>query len=137
MYDSNVSKVSTPRKENSFQGYVGNDDHDNFGPLCKKPPLTIGYFKHFDSNKKVSFKVIDNGLLKQYSSKIQERTSSLINIEFDSGPVYNNNDQQIKTKLKSFGNKVNTNFQDNEMLKENISYKCLSLIMLDSVVRVN
>ena len=64
MYDSNVSKVLTPRKENSFQGYVGNDDHDNFGPLCKKPPLTIGYFKHFDSNKKVSFKVIDNGLLK-------------------------------------------------------------------------
>ena len=97
----------------------------------------IGYFKHFDSNKKFSFKVIDNGLLKQYSSKIQERTSSLINVEFDSGPVYNNNDHQIKTKLKSFGNKVNTNFQDNEMLKENISYKCLSLIMLDSVVRVN
>ena len=81
----------------------------------------IGYFKHFDSNKKVSFKVIDNELLKQYSSKIQERTSSLINIEFGNEPVYNNNDQQIKTKLESFGNKVNTNFQYNEMLKENIS----------------
>ena len=28
---------------------------------------------------------------------------------------------------------VNTNFQDKEMSKENISWKCLSLVMLDSV----
>ena len=28
---------------------------------------------------------------------------------------------------------VNTNFQDKEMSKESISWKCLSLVMLDSV----
>ena len=28
---------------------------------------------------------------------------------------------------------VNTNFEDKEMSKENISWKCLSLVMLDSV----
>ena len=33
--------------------------------------------------------------------------------------------------------KVNTNFQGKEVPKENDSYDCLSLIILDSVIRVN
>ena len=32
---------------------------------------------------------------------------------------------------------MNTNFQGKEVPKENASYKCLSLIMLDSVIRAN
>ena len=32
---------------------------------------------------------------------------------------------------------MNTNFQGKKVPKENATYKCLSLIMLDSVVRVN
>ena len=32
---------------------------------------------------------------------------------------------------------MNTNFQDQEILKENASCKCLLLIMLDSVIKVN
>ena len=36
-----------------------------------------------------------------------------------------------------YGDKVNTNFQGKKVPKENPSYKCLSLIMLDSVMRVN
>ena len=32
---------------------------------------------------------------------------------------------------------MNTNFQGKKVPKENASYKCLSLIMLDSVLRVN
>ena len=32
---------------------------------------------------------------------------------------------------------MNVNFQGKEVPKENASYKCLSLIMLDSVIRVN
>ena len=43
----------------------------------------IGYVKCFNSNKTMSFKVSDNKLLKKYS-KIWERVSSLMNIEFDS-----------------------------------------------------
>ena len=59
-----------------------------------------------------------------------------MNIEFDSEPVYGGNDKQIKAKIKSSGDKVNTNFQGKKTPKENASYKCLSLIMLDSVIRV-
>ena len=32
-----------------------------------------------------------------------------------------------------YEDKVNTNFKDKNVPKENASYKCLSLIMLDSV----
>ena len=36
-----------------------------------------------------------------------------------------------------YGDRANTNFQGKKVPKENVSYKCLSLIMLDSVIRVN
>ena len=36
-----------------------------------------------------------------------------------------------------YGNRVTTYFKDKKVPKENASYKCLSLIMLDSVIRAN
>ena len=59
-----------------------------------------------------------------------------MNIEFDSEPVYDDNDNYIKTKINSYGNKVNTNFQGKKILKENALYMCLSLIMPDSVITI-
>ena len=40
-------------------------------------------------------------------------------------------------KIKSYSDKVNTNFQSKKVPKENAAYKCLSSIMLISVIRVN
>ena len=60
-----------------------------------------------------------------------------MNIEFDREPVYGDNDKYIKTKIKMCEDRVNTNLQGKIVLKENAVYKCLSLIMLDSVIRVN
>ena len=60
-----------------------------------------------------------------------------MNIKFDSETVYGDNGKYIKTKIKIYGDKVNTNFQSKKVPKENASYKCLSLILLDSVIRVN
>ena len=65
-----------------------------------------------------------------------EKISNLLNIEFDSEPVYGDGDKYIKTKIKMYGDRVNTNFQGKKVPKENASYKWLSL-MLDSVIRVN
>ena len=70
----------------------------------------IGYVKHFDSNKAMSFKVSDNKLLKKYN-KIWEKVGNLLNIEFDSEPVYGDVDKYIKTKIKMYGAIVNTNFK--------------------------
>ena len=77
----------------------------------------IGYVKHFDSNETMSFKVIDNKLLKKYT-KIWEKVSNLMNIKFDSEPVYGDNDKYIKTKINLYGDKINTNFQGKKYQKK-------------------
>ena len=60
-----------------------------------------------------------------------------MNIEFGSEPVYGDNGKYIKTKIKMYEDRVNTNFQGKKIPKEKASYKCLSLIALDSVIRAN
>ena len=62
----------------------------------------IGYVKCFDSNKTMSFKVIDNKLLVKYT-KIWEWLSSLMTIEFDSESIYGD---KKKKKMHKDKNKV-------------------------------
>ena len=70
----------------------------------------VGHVKHFHSNKSMSFKVNDNKLLKKYT-KIWGKICNLMNIKFDNEPVYSDNDKYIKTKIKMYEDRVNTNFQ--------------------------
>ena len=62
----------------------------------------------------------------------------LIGKKFDAEPVYG--DKYIKTKTKSYNNNIRTNFlgEDNskKVPKESCTYKCLSLISLDSVIKM-
>ena len=44
-----------------------------------------------------------------------------MNIEFDSEPVYGDNDKYIKTKIKLYEDRVNTNFQCKNVPNENAS----------------
>ena len=142
IHDLDVNKILISKKEsyatkNSLKYFIGyNDDDDAIRPVCIKLPQMVGYIKHFDSNKTVSFKVSDNKLLKK-DITIWERISNLMSIEFDSEPAYGDGDKYIKTKIKMYEDRVNTNFQGKKVPKENASYKCLSLIMLESVIRVN
>ena len=69
--------------------------------------------------------------------KIWKRINNLIGKEFDSEPVYGDSDKYKKTKSKIYGDKIHSNFQGKKIPKENTSDKCLSLIMLDSVIRAN
>ena len=115
IYDIEVNKILIFKKEpydkkSSFKCFLGYNDDDVIRPLCIKLHQMIGCFKHFDSNKKMSFKVNNNRLLKsilKYGKKLNE----YMNIEFDSEPVYGDSDKYIKTKTKSYRDKVNTNFQ--------------------------
>ena len=51
--------------KSSFSYFLGyNDDDDVNRPFCINLPQIIGYVKHFDSKKTMSFKVNDNRLLK-------------------------------------------------------------------------
>ena len=141
IHDLDVNKILVSKKESygkkkSLKYSIGYNDDDVIRPLCISLPQMIGYVKHFNSNKTMSFKVSNNKLLKK-NNKIWEKISNLMNIEFDSEPVYGDGDKYIKTKIKMFEDRLNTNFQGKKVPKENASYKCLSLIMLNSVIRVN
>ena len=95
----------------------------------------IGYLKKFNDSMAMSFRIDGSKLFKKYC-KIWKTIKGLLGIELDSEPVYGDTDSYIKTKLKMYDNRVNTNFQGKETPKGDSSYKCLSLIMLDSVVKV-
>ena len=122
-------------KKISFKQFIGYND-DVIRQLIIKLPQMIGYVKYFDSNNTMPFKASDNKLLKKYN-RIWERVSSLTKIKFDSEPVYGDNDNYIRTKINIYENKVNTDFQGKKVPRENASYKCLSLIMVDTVIRVS
>ena len=56
-------------------------------------------------------------------------------IEFVSEPVYGNTNKYIKTKIRIYAGRMITNFQSKKMPKEKAPCKCLSIIMLDSVIK--
>ena len=58
----------------------------------------------------MSFKINDNRKLEKYT-KIWGKVGILINIVFDNELVSGDNDKYIKAKIKSYGDKTNTNFQ--------------------------
>ena len=103
IYDVDVDKVFISKKEpygkkSSFKYFLGYNDDDFIRPLYIKLPEMIGYVKHLDSNETMSFKVNNNRLLRKYTI-IWGKVSILMNIEFDSGPVYDDNDKYIKAKI--------------------------------------
>ena len=90
--------------------------------------------RKFEGNATMSFKISENQFLKKYN-QIQKRVGKLLKIEFDSEPVYGDNDKYIKTKIKIYAGSMITNFQSKKMPKEKAPCKCLSIIMLDSVIK--
>ena len=95
-----ISQKEPYGKKISFKYFAGCNDDDVIRPLCIKLSQMIECFKYFHSNKTMPFKVNDNRLLKKYT-KIWGKVSILMNIQFDSEPVYgDNNDKFIKAKIK-------------------------------------
>ena len=85
---------------------------------------------------KMSFVVKNKQLLKKYT-KIWETIKKLMKINFESKPVYGDDDKCIKTKIKTYAGSIITNFHNKKMPKEKASCKCLSIIMIDSVIKAN
>ena len=65
------------------------------------------------------------------------KIEDLMNIDFENRPVYGDNNKYIKTKIKMYTSSIITNFHKNKMPKEKAPCKCLSIIMLDSVIKAN
>ena len=52
-------------------------------------------------------------------------------------PVYGEDVKYIKTKIKLHAGSLITNFHNKKMPKEKAPCKCLSIIMIDSVIKAN
>ena len=137
--DINVNKILVSEEEpcgsrNSFKYFIGYNNDNVIRPLCIKLPQMTGCVKNFDGNRTMSFKINDSKLLKNYN-QIWKKVKKLLKIKFDSEPIYGNNDKYIKTKIKMYGDSVNTNFQSKCVSKEKAQCKSSSIIMLDFVVK--
>ena len=59
-------------------------------------------------------------------------------INFEKKAIYGYDDEKyIKIKIKIYAGSVITNFHNKKVPKEKTSYKCLSIIMLDSNIKAN
>ena len=76
-----------------------------------------GYAKKFDENVTMSFRVNNKQLLKNYN-KIWENVEKLKRIDFQSKPVYGDDDKYIKTKIKICAGSKITNFITKKYLKK-------------------
>ena len=131
-----VSKKEAYSNKNSFKYFIGYNDNDTIRPLCIKLPQMTGYTKKFNSNATMSFIVKDKQLLKNYI-KIWYKIEELMKINFESNPVYGDDVKYIKTKIKRYAGSVITNFHNKKIPKEKAPCKCLSMIILDSVIKAN
>ena len=88
--------------KNSVKYFIGYNDNDIIRPLCIRLPQMIGYARKFDENATMSFVVKDKQLLKNYN-RIWEKIEKLMKINFESKPVYgdDDNDKHIKIKNKN------------------------------------
>ena len=94
------------------------------------------YAKKFNENVAMFFRVNNKQLFKNYN-KIWKKVEKLLSIDFESKPVYGDDDKHIKTKIKIYTDNMITNFHNKEMPKEKAPCKCLSIIMLESVIKAN
>ena len=98
----------------------------------------IGYVKCFGDNKAMSFLADDTKEFLKGYIKVWEKIRDFIGKRFNSEPVYGN--KYIKTKIKSYNNDIRTNFHgegnSRKVPKESCTYKCFSLISLDSVIQM-
>ena len=129
-----VSKKEQYGKYNSFKYFIGYNDNDVIRPLCLKLSKMTGYINEFNENKNtiiMSLRVNDEQLFKKYN-KIWKKVEKLMRIDFESKPTYGYDDKYIKTKIKTYADI--TNFHNKKIPKEKVPCKCLSVIMLDSVI---
>ena len=131
-----VSKKESYGTKNSYKYFIGYNDNDNIRPLCIRLPQMTRYARKINENATMSFIVKDKRLFKKYS-KIWEAIEGLMKITFESKPVYGEDIKYMKTKIKTYAGNIITNFHNKKMPKEKAPCKCLSIIMIDSVIKAN
>ena len=80
------------------------------------------------SNKLMSFRIDDEKLLEKYKA-IWTKIQNLKNIELNALPVYDY--RYIKTKIRTYVNKVYTNFRGLNVPEDDIEFESFTIISID------
>ena len=138
-----VCKKVSYSKNNSFKYFIRYNGNNIIRPLFVKPQTSSYINKFKDKKTKIttatmSLMVKDKQFFKNYN-KIWGKSESLMRKKFNSKPIFGNDDNSkyIKTKIKTFKNSIITNFHNKKVPEEKIPYKCLSIIVLDSVIKTD
>ena len=130
IYDVKNDKIVVPNRvpfdKKGFKYFVVYEDGRKVKPLCVMLPKISANSRDFDETKYMSFLIRKN-------NEIWDKVSKVIKKRLDSDLVYN--DKYLKTKIRSYEEKINTNFHDDKVPKECSQYICLSVILIDSVFR--
>ena len=138
--DIDINKILISKSEtyeNNMRKYIIGYNDNTISPLQLFLPKMTGYLNIFeDGARKMSFFTTNNEFLERYTA-IWEKISDLVNKKFDSDPIYNN-----KYIIRSYNNDIKTNFgnidnKNNKLPEKNKPYKCVSLISLDSIIKIN
>ena len=76
----------------------------------------------------MSFRIDDEKLLEKYKA-IWTKIQNLKNIELNALPVYDY--RYIKTKIRTYGNKVYTNFRGLNVPEDDIEFESFTIISID------
>ena len=141
--DIDINKILIFKPEtykNNMRKYIIEYNDSTISPLQLFLGKMMGYLNIFkDGTRKMSSFTNNNEFFKRYTA-IWEKISDLVKKKFDSDPIYNN--KYINTKIRSYNNDIITNFRhignkNNKLLEKNKPYKCISLISLDSIIKIN
>ena len=120
-----VCKKELYGKYNSFQYFIGYNDSDVIRPLYLELSQMTAYIDKCDEDKNrnknkntitMYLKVKDKKLLKN-CNEIWKKNETLIGIDFNSEPIYGNDNKYIKTKVKTYEDSITTNFKIKVLLK--------------------
>ena len=67
--------------------------------------------------KIMSLRANNEQLFKKYN-KIRKKVEKLMRLDFESKPFYGDDDEYIKTKIKTYADSIITNFHNKKMTKE-------------------
>ena len=107
-------------------------------PLVLIMPKMSGYVKTFKVedkiNKLMSFRTDDKKLIEKQKA-IWTKTEDVKNIKLDALPVYDH--KYIKTKVRTYDDKVQTNFYDLNVPEDDIECEYFTVISVDSLLVYN
>ena len=112
-----VSKIEPYGTKNARKYFIGYNDNDVIRLLCIRLPQMTGYAKRFNENATMFFRVNSKQYSKNYN-KIWEKVEKLIRVDFESKPVYGDDNKYIKTKIKIYADIMIINFHNKKCLKK-------------------